>query len=471
VAVAGKIKIMVIDDEEDMLENCRRLLVPSGYEVVTFFDSKQALAALIHEKPDLVLTDLKMPGQDGMAVLRAVKDYDPDIMVILFTAYATVESAVEAIKSGAYDYIPKPFTASQLHLVIERALQQKKLVEENRELRRKLQEYNSFNQLIGKSQSMQYVIRLAKKAARTDANVLITGESGTGKELLARAIHAGSQRAGSPFVPLDCSSLPPTLLESELFGYEKGSFTGATRTKPGIFELAHTGTLFLDEIGNLDISLQAKLLRVLQEGEFRRIGGTSLIQVDFRLVAATNVDLNEAIREKRFREDLFYRLNVISLVLPPLRERLEDVPLLAIYFLGKYNLKYDKHVKGISSQAMQLLQNYHWPGNVRELQNVLERAVALTENDFILPEDLPEQFHSPIITASGEQASIENSSFAAAKQKWIASFERQYLLRLLEQHRGNISEAARTAGMDRKSLYRLLAKHNLKQRKKQEERN
>lgn len=457
---------MVIDDEEDMLENCRRLLMPLGYEVVTFLNGEQALAVLRQEKPDVVLTDLKMPRLDGMAILRAAKDYDPDIMVIFFTAYATIESAVKAIKNGAYDYIPKPFTASQLHLVIERALQQRNLMEENRELRRQLQEHHSFNQLIGKSNAMQHVIRLAIKVARTDASVLISGESGTGKELLARAIHASSRRAGKPFIPVDCSSLPPTLLESELFGYEKGSFTGATRTKPGIFELAHTGTLFLDEIGNLDINLQAKLLRVLQEGEVRRIGGTHLIQVDFRLIAATNVDLNKAMQEKTFREDLFYRLNVISLTLPPLRERLEDIPLLAVHFLGKFNLMYDKQVKGISSQTLQLLQNYHWPGNVRELQNVLERAVALTENDFIMPEDLPEQFRSLVRgTGDDEQATMGGSSFAAAKKKCIANFERQYLLRLLEQHGGNISEAARTARMDRKTLYRLLAKHNLKTEK------
>lgn len=464
--MAGKRKIMVIDDEEDMLENCRRLLMPLGYEVVTFLNGEQALAVLRQEKPDVVLTDLKMPRLDGMAILRAAKDYDPDIMVIFFTAYATIESAVKAIKNGAYDYIPKPFTASQLHLVIERALQQRNLMEENRELRRQLQEHHSFNQLIGKSNAMQHVIRLAIKVARTDASVLISGESGTGKELLARAIHASSRRAGKPFIPVDCSSLPPTLLESELFGYEKGSFTGATRTKPGIFELAHTGTLFLDEIGNLDINLQAKLLRVLQEGEVRRIGGTHLIQVDFRLIAATNVDLNKAMQEKTFREDLFYRLNVISLTLPPLRERLEDIPLLAVHFLGKFNLMYDKQVKGISSQTLQLLQNYHWPGNVRELQNVLERAVALTENDFIMPEDLPEQFRSLVRgTGDDEQATMGGSSFAAAKKKCIANFERQYLLRLLEQHGGNISEAARTARMDRKTLYRLLAKHNLKTEK------
>ncbi|QGP91029.1 Regulatory protein AtoC [Neomoorella glycerini] len=464
--MAGKRKIMVIDDEEDMLENCRRLLMPLGYEVVTFLNGEQALAVLRHEKPDVILTDLKMPRLDGMAILRAAKDYDPDIMVIFFTAYATIESAVEAIKNGAYDYIPKPFTASQLHLVIERALQQRNLMEENRELRRQLQEHHSFNQLIGKSNAMQHVIRLAIKAARTDASVLIGGESGTGKELLAKAIHASSRRAGKPFIPVDCSSLPPTLLESELFGYEKGSFTGATRTKPGIFELAHTGTLFLDEIGNLDINLQAKLLRVLQEGEVRRIGGTHLIQVDFRLIAATNVDLNKAMQEKTFREDLFYRLNVISLTLPPLRERLEDIPLLTVHFLGKFNIMYDKQVKGISSQTLQLLQNYHWPGNVRELQNVLERAVALTENDFIMPEDLPEQFRSLVRgTGDDEQATMGGSSFAAAKKKWIANFERQYLLRLLEQHGGNISEAARTARMDRKTLYRLLAKHNLKPEK------
>lgn len=454
---------MVIDDEEDMLENCRRLLTPLGYEVVTFLNGEQALAVLRQEKPDVVLTDLKMPGLDGLAVLRATKDYDPDIMVVFFTAYATIESAVEAIKNGAYDYIPKPFTASQLHLVIERALQQRNLVEENRELRRQLQEHHGFHQLIGKSNAMQHVIRLAIKLARTDANVLISGESGTGKELLARAIHASSRRAGQPFIPVDCSSLPPTLLESELFGYEKGSFTGATRTKPGIFELAHTGTLFLDEIGNLDINLQAKLLRVLQEGEVRRIGGTHLIQVDFRLIAATNVDLNRAMQEKTFREDLFYRLNVISLTVPPLRQRLEDIPLLAVHFLGKFNLMYDKQVQGISSQTLQLLQNHHWPGNVRELQNVLERAVALTEKDFIMPEDLPEQFRS-LVRSTGDdgQTIVEGNSFAAAKKKWIANFERQYLLRLLEQHRSNISQAARAARMDRKTLYRLLAKHDLR---------
>ncbi len=314
-------RVLLIDDEEDMLESLRRLLHKWGYESLLASDADQALDLVAEEQPDVILSDLKMPGKDGMAILEEVKRLDPEAILVMMTGYATIESAVEAIKKGAFDYLPKPFTADQLRMVIERAERQRKLSRENANLRRQLEQVFGPDNMVGRSPAMQKVFDTVRKVAATEASILILGESGTGKELIARSLHARSLRQAQPFVPLDCAALPENLLESELFGYEKGAFTGAHRSKPGLLELANGGTIFFDEVGELSLNLQAKLLRVLQERQFRRVGGTRLIDVDLRVVAASNRDLERAVAEKLFRQDLFYRLNVISIRLPLPPER------------------------------------------------------------------------------------------------------------------------------------------------------
>jgi putative PEP-CTERM system response regulator len=458
--MAEAARILVVDDEPDMVETVARILTRLGHESVTATDGRAALAALEREQPDLVLTDLRMPGMDGLEVLKEVKRVIPQAPVVLFTAHATIETAVEAIKAGAFDYITKPFTADQLQVVIERALTQRRLQEENRRLKEQLQESYRFENIIGRSLPMLQVFEVIKKVARSEANVLIVGESGTGKELVARSIHVNSARVAKPFVPVDCASLPENLLESELFGHEKGAFTGAHMTRPGLFEYANGGTVFLDEVGDLGGNLQAKLLRVLQERQIRRVGGNRLIPVDVRVISATNRDLEEVVKRAEFREDLFYRLNVISIPLPPLRERKGDVPLIAHHYLRKYVASSGKRITGIAPETLALLESHRWPGNVRELQNVIERAVVLAEHEGLLPEDLPE--HIRVREAGAVAAeSRPDLPMKRAKDEWTRTFEKEYLRSLLRRHQGNISQAARAAGVDRKTIHRLLKKHGL----------
>lgn len=451
-------KILIIDDEEDMLENCSRILRKFGYMCIALKDSGDIREAIENEHPDVILTDLKMPKKDGIGVLRIAKEVDSEMIVILVTAYATIESAVEAIKEGAFDYIQKPFSAEQLRITIERSLNQRRLAKENKVLRSQLEDKYRFDNIIGASPVIRQVFETIKKVSRTDANILIRGESGTGKELIARCIHANSRRCDKPFIPMDCASLPETLLESELFGHEKGSFTGAYTTRPGLFEYANTGTLFFDEAGELSPNLQAKLLRVLQERQFRRVGGHKIIDVDIRVISSTNRDLEQEIIEKRFREDLYYRLNVITISLPPLRERQGDIPLIATYYLRKYSKSNEKPVTKISPEAMKLLESYPWPGNVRELQNVIERAVSLVDDEVIGISDLPEA-----IQKYSRNASLisQELSFKKAKRDWVGSFEKQYLVDLLKRNNGNVSNAAREARIDRKTIHRLLKKYNI----------
>jgi DNA-binding NtrC family response regulator len=380
-------RVLVVDDEPDMVENCARILKRAGHQCLTATDPQRALALVDSERPDLLLTDLKMPGMDGMEVLRRAHEVDPALPVILITAFASIESAVAAIKQGAFDYLPKNFSVDQLRVAVERGLRQRELQLENRNLREQLQGTLGLENLIGRSPAMAKVFELVRKAARSDANILVLGESGTGKELIARAIHANSPRASQAFVPVDCASLPEQLLESELFGHEKGAFTGAVKSKRGLMEVADRGTLFLDEIGELPVALQAKLLRVLQERQLRHVGGTALIDVDVRLVAATNRDLREAVAKGQFREELYYRVNVIAIPLPPLRERAGDLKLLAHAFLKRYG---GERVKGFDDAALQTLEGYAWPGNVRELQNVIERACALADGERVTRSDLPD---------------------------------------------------------------------------------
>ncbi|MFQ6043523.1 MAG: sigma-54-dependent transcriptional regulator, partial [Candidatus Poribacteria bacterium] len=397
--------------------------------------------------------------KSGMEVLEAAKQIDSDIIVIMFTAYASYQMALESGQKGAFDYLPKPFTAAQLRSVVERGLKQRQLATENRNLRQQLEERYCFDKIIGNSDAILKTLETAEKVTKTDASVLITGESGTGKELIARSLHANSQRKSKPFVPVDCASLPEELLESELFGHEKGAFTSAITTKRGLFEIADGGTLFLDEVGDLPLPIQSKLLRVLQEREFRRVGGTKLLNVDVRIISATNKDLRREIDKGSFREELYYRLNVLSIHLPPLRERRGDVPLLAKHFLQRVKQSNPKPITGILPAAMELLERHSWPGNVRELQNVIERAVSLAEGTVIEPEELPEYIRSP--KKGALRLSYKSDSFKEAKEEIIEAFEKDYLINLLRRHDNNISQAAKTAGINRKTIHRLIQKYKL----------
>src|SRR5215470_5677101 len=380
-------RILIVDDEPDVVDNCVRILRPCGHRCDTATDARRALDLLETERPDLLLTDLKMPDVDGMALLHRAHELDPAMPVIVMTGFATIESAVEAVREGAFDFLPKNCSVEQLRVAVERALRHRGLQVENKNLRNQLQQALGFENIIGTSPAITRVFELVKKAARSEANILVLGESGTGKELIARAVHANSPRAGQAFVPVDCASLPEALLESELFGHEKGAFTGAVKTKPGLMEVAHRGTLFLDEIAELPMALQVKLLRALQEQQFRRVGGTALIDVDVRMVSATNRDLRDAVAQSQFREELFYRIDVVEIPLPPLRDREGDIRLLAHAFLKKYG---GARITGLEPEAMEALEGCRWPGNVRELQNVIERACALADGTTLKRRDLPE---------------------------------------------------------------------------------
>jgi DNA-binding NtrC family response regulator len=455
-------RILILDDEPDMVESCRRILARRGHECIGTTDPARGLAVLESESPDVVVTDLRMPGMDGLEMMRRARDLDPDRPVIMLTAFATVESAVAAVKAGAFDYLPKPFSLDQLTVAVDRAVAQRNLLLENRNLRDQLHQVYGFEKIIGSSDSIRRVLEFVRRAARSEANMLILGESGTGKELVARAIHANSPRSAGAFVPVDCAALPPNLLESELFGHERGAFTGAVASKPGLLETANGGTVLLDEIGELSLGLQVKLLRAIQEREIRRVGGTRQIPVDVRIVSATNRDLRELVEDGKFREDLFYRINVIDIVLPPLRERRGDVTLLAHTFLERHRNPRNSRLRDFSPEALQALEAYAWPGNVRELQNVVERACALAEGETITAADLPEHIRNPAAApATAPEASI-HLRFKDAKARWIDEMEASYVSQILRRHRGNISQAARAAGVDRTTFHRLLNKHRIR---------
>ncbi len=453
-------RVLIVDDEPDVVANWARILERDGFQCLTATEGERAVALLQTERPDVILTDLAMPRLDGMALLARALEADPDAAVVIVTGHGTVQSAVEAMRAGAFDYLLKPLPSNDvLRLVVERAAARRRLVEENRRLRGSLSPQVAFDKLVGKSPPMLAVVELVRRAARSETNILIQGESGTGKELIARAIHANSPRAAEVFVPVDCAALPETLLESELFGHERGAFTGADRAKPGMFEVADRGTLFLDEIGELPLPLQAKLLRALQEREIRRVGGTKLLPVDVRLVSATNRDLAESVRKREFREDLFYRVNVIAIALPPLRERPGDVALLAYHFLGRYGRNRERPLEGIDAEALAVLEGYTWPGNVRELQNVIERACALADGPTVRVRDLPDHVRGrgrPAPATAGRDVPLQ-----AARDAALRGFMEEYLAELMRRHGGNVSQAARTAGVDRKTLHRLLARYRV----------
>lgn len=456
--------ILIIDDEEALLENCVRILEFAGYKCVSSTDSLVALELFNRHKPDLILTDLKMPAKDGLEILREVRALDSAIPIILFTAFATWETAVTAIKDGASDYVAKPISKDQLLVVIEKSLREKRLREENLKLKQELGLSFGFDKLIGASPQIKKVLEIVRKIAPTEANVLVEGESGTGKELIARATHRNSRRgqAGGRFVPVDCASLPEHLLEAELFGHEKGAFTDAQFARPGLFEFSDGGTIFLDEIGEMSLPLQAKLLRVLQEKQFRRLGSNRLITVDFRLISATNRNLKKEIEAHRFREDLYYRLNVIAIGIPPLREREGDVELLTNYFLREYSNKNNLRIRGVSPLVVKVLKGYHWPGNVRELENVMEHSVSLASSDMIQVGDLPEYLRTPVLEESPANfGSVFMGSFRESKSKALKSFYECYFQSLLAKHGGNISQAAEEAKIDRKTIHRLLTRYSI----------
>ena len=443
--------ILVIDDEESMRDSCQQTLSRAGNRVEVAEEGSRGLAMLERESFDLVILDLKMPGLSGMEVLKKIRERDPEAMVIVITGYATVESAVEAMKRGAYDFIPKPFTPGSLRVIVRRALDRRELALENVLLRGELKASFGPEVIIGQSESMKKVEELVRKVGPTDTTVLISGESGTGKELVARAIHRHSSRRDKPFVVVDCGSLVENLFESELFGHVKGSFTGATATKYGRFELANGGTLFFDEIGNISINIQTKLLRVLQEREVTKVGSSQVIKVDVRIVAATNKDLQKAVKAGTFREDLFYRLSVVPITLPPLRERRDDIPLLANHFLRKYNKKRRKNIRAISDRAMKALVEYNWPGNVRELENAIERAVVLAENDVVKPSDL---------LYYGLTVETPSTSDAGGAQRLI-DLEREHIAKTLKMFNGHRGKAAKSLGIDRKTLRVKLKRYGI----------
>jgi DNA-binding NtrC family response regulator len=453
------VRILAIDDEIDMLENYRRLLTARGWECTACSDPKKALERLQSEQFDFIITDLRMPGCDGLEIVRQARDADPEAVVVVVTAYATVESAVAAVKEGAYDYLPKPFTAEQLTLMVERGLKKRRLLRENIVLKRRLEIKETSVDFVGSSAAIQKIRQQISRIAQSDAGVFIVGESGTGKELVARSLHAGSKRVENPFVPVDCVALPRELIEGELFGHEKGAYTSADAPRAGLFECANRGTLFLDEICELDYDLQAKLLRVLQERQFRRLGGQRLLTIDVRIIAATNRDPVKAVADGKMREDLFYRLDVVRISVPPLRERHGDIQLLMDHFLKLFSTISAQPRLEFSDEASDVLRNYSWPGNVRELRNVVEQAVLLSTGNQITVADLPPRILEVPIT--GIPLPVDKMDYKTARKNWIGEFEKRYFLRLLERCEGNISKAAEEAGIDRKTLYRIIREHRL----------
>jgi DNA-binding NtrC family response regulator len=441
-------RILVVDDDQSSRELLSRILGQDGHRVTALADGREAIEALGRgDAPDLVVSDIRMAEADGLQVMDAYRQKAPDTPVILVTAFGTVDGALEAIRRGAADYLSKPYDVDAIKVVVARALKQRALVLENRTLRRDLRDKYRLENVVGRSESMLQVFKTAARVASTDATVLIQGESGTGKELVARAIHQSSPRAAGPFVAVDCGAIAEGVLESELFGHARGAFTGAQAMRRGLFEEASGGTLFLDEIGDVGPNLQARLLRALQEGTIRRVGTNEPIAVDVRAVAATNRDLEQAVKEGSFRADLYYRLNVVAILIPPLRERREDVPLLAEHFAHK-------HGRGegaaISPAARDLLVAYHWPGNVRELENIIARALALNPSGVILPDDLPEAIHAE---PSGESAP---AGLIGPERPTLEELEGRYARQVLRETGGNKSRAAAVLGIDRKTLYRIL---------------
>ncbi|HWS16308.1 MAG TPA: sigma-54 dependent transcriptional regulator [Candidatus Methylomirabilis sp.] len=441
------VNIMVVDDEEIVRESLTSWLEEDGYHVECAESGKKALELLPGRSWDLMLVDLKMPGMDGIQLMDEVRKTVPDMLVIIMTAFATVDTAVKAMKKGAYDYFVKPFNPDDISLTIRKIVDHRKLVQENLFLRKELKKQYKLRDMISKNEKMLEIFDLARTVARSSSTVLIQGESGTGKELLARAIHDESPRMDAPFISVSCASLTESLLESELFGHEKGAFTGATILKRGKLELAQDGTLFLDEIGDISLKLQMDLLRVLEQREFRRVGGSDLIAIGSRILAATNRDLTKAIAEGRFRADLYYRLNVISIHIPPLRDRREDIPLLVEHFVEKFNIEMGKEIRGVSEGALRIMLDNDWPGNARELRNVVERAMVVTKGNLITEADIS-------LPSSGPGANPGTKS--------LEEIEKEHIRLVLNENHWNIVRSAHTLEIDRVTLYNKIRKYGLK---------
>ncbi len=448
-------RILIVEDEKSMREVLKILLEGERYEVVSAADGLEGLSYLTNDIFDLVITDIKMPKADGFELLKKTKEISPDTIVIMITAFGTTEAAIEAMKSGAYDYINKPFKIDEIRLIVEKALEKKRLSEEVSLLRKKVKTTYRLENIIGQSPQMQELFRLIPKVAQSTSNVLIIGESGSGKELVAAALHNLSNRKDKNLVAINCAAFPEGLLESELFGHMRGSFTGALHNKQGLFEIADSGSLFLDEIGEMPINLQAKLLRVLENGSFRRVGGTTDIKVDVRVISATNKDVREEIASGRFREDLFYRLNVVPIQIPPLRERKEDIPLLVEHFLRKIS----NQPRKVSPEAMRIFMGCPWKGNVRELENVIERIALLTEKEEITPADLPNE----ILGYTGDTREIpELTETGIDIDAIIGDIEKRYLLKALGKSGGVKKEAAKLLNLSFRSFRHRLSKYKIK---------
>ncbi len=455
-----KEKILVADDEQSMREFLDIMLRKEGYKVSLASNGEEVLKLAERDIFDLILMDIRMPKLDGLSVLKKIKALSPETIVIMITAYASTDTAIKAMKEGAYDYVTKPFKVDEIKLIIKNALEKKSLQSENILLKQVVRDRYHFNNIIGQSPNMLALYDLLEKVAPTKTNILITGESGTGKELVAKAIHYNSPRKDKPFVTLNCGAIPESLIESELFGHMKGAFTDAITTKKGLFEIADEGTIFLDEISELPLLMQVKLLRVLQDKEFKRVGGTEDIRVDVRIISATNKELEEAVREKRFREDLFYRLNVIQIKLPPLRERREDIPLLAMHFLKKYAEELNKNISGISPEALRILLNYHYPGNVRELQNIIERAVALENSSELTAQNLSSYLEQqPLAKKNLFDLEIPNEGIDL--EKVVEELEKSLLLKALDKTKGIKKKAADLLHINFRSMRYRLEKYGL----------
>jgi len=446
------VTILIIDDEEAIRDSCSQVLIKEGYQVKTSEDGLQGLKTLRQSPPHVIFLDLKLPGISGMDILGTIKEEHPEIPVIIITGFSSIESAVTVIKRGAFDYLAKPFSPGELRIIAKKAIESRDLYIRNSTLPEESASNQEFDMVVGHSDAMKNVMSVVMRVSSTDSTVLISGESGTGKELLAQEIHSHSLRKNAPFVVIDCGALVETLFESELFGHVKGSFTGAHETKHGRFEVAQGGTVFLDEISNISINIQAKLLRVIQEKEITRIGSNKPIKIDVRIIAATNENLAESVRQKTFREDLFYRLSVVPINLPPLRERKEDIPQLVDHFLQKFNRRSRKSIKHILPAAKKALAQYDWPGNIRELENTIERAVVLAEDDDVGINDLI--YH-------GIGSSFALTHPLGGKHKNLAEIEKEYIRAVLQNQHGNKSKTAKILEIDRKTLLAKIKKYGI----------
>ncbi len=451
-------RILIMDDEAPERRRIEDFLVRKGYDVLAVGTAEDAVDAIKHERFDVFLTDCNIPGVDALRTSDEAHKISPDMAVVIMTAFGTIETAVKAIKAGAYDYLPKPIDMDQLVVLIERISERQNLIRENTELKERLRERYTFNEIVSTSHAMEEVLNLAGRVAASNATVLLRGESGTGKELVAKAIHYNSPRANFPLIKVNCAALPETLLESELFGHEKGAFTGATAKRIGRFEAADRGTLFMDEIGELTAGMQVKLLRVLQEREFERLGGNQTIKADVRVIAATNRDIEQAVKDGKFREDLYYRLNVVSLVIPPLRERKEDIPALMGHFIKKYGNENRKAISGVVAEARDLLMRYSYPGNVRELENIIERAVVLSKKGVITTADLP--IHVKGAMSEGE---LPAQVLKGSLNETLDTIERGLIIEALKESGGIQTRAAEKLGVSERVLRYKLKKYKIRE--------